>query len=88
MPKFLNNISNKQIIDGDLLNLNILILALGYIEEQKPCFIIVMKNNNKKLDKNIKKKLIVFNLKNKIIKKWILYKKKRCVACITGYVYA
>lgn len=45
-----DNISNKLIVNGDLLKLDILILAPSYLEEKRLCFIKIMKDNDKKLD--------------------------------------
>lgn len=50
---------------------------LGYLEEEKLCFIEIIENNNEKLDKDAKKKLMVYNSEKEAIKKRALYKKKR-----------
>lgn len=75
--KNFDNVSNELIADGNLLRLDIHILAPRYLKKNKPRFIKVTENNNEELDQDAKEELIVSNLEEEAIKKRALYKEKR-----------
>lgn len=78
LAKNFNQVNNKLIIKEDLLRLNIYILVLNYLEEEKSYLTIITKEYNKKsnIDNN-KNEPIIANLKEKAMKKKVLYKKKK-----------
>lgn len=75
--KNFDDVTNELIANGNLLRLDIHISALGNLEERRPCFIKVTKDNNEELDLNAKEKPMVSDSEKETIKKRALRKKKR-----------
>lgn len=81
--KNFDDISKKPIADKNLLRLDILILMPSYLKEEKSYFIEITEDDNENLDKDAKKKLMIFNLKKKVIKKRVMYRlyHLQCLIC-------
>ena len=78
MPRNFVGINNELIADGHLLRLDIH-TAPGYLEEGKPCFTEVTKDDVEEPNEDAKEEPRIFDLEEEAKKKSTLHKEKRDV---------